>query len=114
MKMTLIILLIFGGMNFSSILVRAEKIQGPSLMKMVENFKPPNATLIKADRPSSAKPIQFYDFNHDGQKELIITYEIKAKEQPSPSQFGVMILKREKDGNWRKLFNDQVQGVDLD
>jgi len=114
MKMTLIILLIFGGMNFSSILVRAEQIQGPSLMKMVENFKPPNATLIKADRPSSAKPIQFYDFNHDGQKELIITYEIKAKEQPSPSQFGVMILKKEKDGNWRKLFNDQVQGVDLD
>lgn len=114
MKMTLIILLIFGGMNFSSILVRAEQIQGPSLMKIVENFKPSNAILIKADRPSSAKPIQFYDFNHDGQKEIIITYEIKAKEQPSPSQFGVMILKKEKDGNWRKLFNDQVQGVDLD
>ncbi|MGW9018788.1 hypothetical protein, partial [Priestia megaterium] len=89
-------------------------IQGPSLMKIVENFKPSNAILIKADRPSSAKPIQFYDFNHDGQKEIIITYEIKAKEQPSPSQFGVMILKKEKDGNWRKLFNDEVQGVDLD
>ncbi|WPL42301.1 hypothetical protein [Priestia megaterium] len=114
MKMTLIILLIFGGMNFASILVRAEKIQGPSLMKIVENFKPSNSILIKADRPSSAKPIQFYDFNHDGQKEIIITYEIKAKEQPSPSQFGVMILKKEKDGNWRKLFNDHVQGVDLD
>ncbi|MET3408589.1 hypothetical protein ABIC59_006109 [Priestia aryabhattai] len=114
MKMTLIILLIFGGMNFSSILVRAEQIQGPSLLKIVEDFKPSNAILIKADRPSSAKPIQFYDFNHDGQKEIIITYEIKAKEQPSPSQFGLMILKKEKNGNWRKLFNDHVQGVDLD
>ncbi|MGV6998577.1 hypothetical protein ACWA2C_07625 [Priestia megaterium] len=114
MKMALIILLIFGGMNFSSILVPAEQIQGPSLMKMVEKFKPSNAILIKAHRPSSAKPIQFYDFNHDEQKEIIITYEIKAKEQPSPSQFGVMILKKEKDGNWRKLFNDHVQGVDLD
>ena len=82
MKMILIILLIFGGMNFSPVLVRAEQIQGPSLMKMVEDFKPPNAILVKADRPSSAKPIQFYDFNHDGQKELIITYEIKAKSNP--------------------------------
>jgi len=114
MKMILIILLIFGGITFSSIPVWAEQIQGPSLMKIVENFKPSNAILINADRPSSAKPIQFYDFNHDGQKEIIITYEIKAKEQPSPSQFGVMILRKKKDGNWIKLFNDQVQGVDLD
>ncbi|PFP46241.1 hypothetical protein COK01_21720 [Priestia megaterium] len=114
MKIMLIILLIFGGMSFSSILVQAEQIQDPSLMKIVENFKPSKAILIKADRPSSAKPIQFYDFNHDGQKEIIITYEIEAKEQHSPSQFEVMILKKEKDENWRKLFDDQFQGVDLD
>ena len=94
MKLALIIILIFGGMNFPSILVRGEQIQGPSLMKIVKNFKPSNAILIKADRPSSAKPIQFYDLNHDGQKEIIITYEISKRATLSFSIWSNDIKKR--------------------
>lgn len=84
-----------------------------TLTKVVQRFLPPNATLVSPERPFSTSPILLYDFDHDGQKEAIVTYEVKAKEQPSPSQFGVMVLKKS-ENNWRKIGETKRQGVGLD
>lgn len=110
MKILLIILLSLGFLN-SSTLVFANENQKENLMKIVKEFTPSNSLLVSPENPFSTKPIQLYDFNQDGQKEIIITFQIKVKEQPS--QFGVMVLKRE-NNNWQKIWETKTQGVGLE
>ena len=45
-------------------------------MKMIHEFIPPNAILVSPEEPKSTKPYQFYDFNQDGQEEMIITFKM--------------------------------------
>lgn len=111
MKIMLIILLSFGILNSSSILIFANENQKENLMKIVKEFKPSNSLLVSPENPFSTQPIQLYDFNQDGQKEIIVTSQIKAKEHPS--QFGIMVLKKE-NNNWQKIWETKTQGVGLD
>ncbi|MDC2865889.1 hypothetical protein [Bacillus sp. BP-3] len=111
MKIMLIILLSLGILNSSSILIFANESQKNSLMKIVKEFKPSNSVLVSPENPPSTPPIQLYDFNHDGRKEIIVTFQLKEKDQPS--QFGVMVLKRE-NNNWQKIWETKTQGVGLD
>ena len=112
-KIMLLTLLSLAVINYISINVYANDDQKEDIMKVVKAFMPPNSSLISPEIPSSTQPIQLYDFNHDGQKEIIFTYEIKAKEQPSPSQYGAIVLKKDND-NWRKIYETKKQGVGLD
>ncbi|WP_456272406.1 hypothetical protein [Bacillus sp. AK031] len=98
--------------NLSPIFVYAEEKSNKDLMKIITEFVPPNSVLVSPEEPKSTKPYQFYDFNEDGQEEIVITFEIKAKEQPSPSQYGVIILRKEKH-RWEKTWETQTQGVGL-
>ncbi|MFB7159853.1 hypothetical protein [Lysinibacillus sp. NPDC056232] len=82
-------------------------------MKIVSRFMPSNASLVSPENPFSTLPIQLYDFDHDGQKEIIFTFKIKAKNQPTPSQFGSIVLKKH-NSDWRKIWETKMQGVDLD
>lgn len=82
-------------------------------MKIVSRFMPSNASLISPENPFSRLPIQLYDFDQDGQKEIIFTFEVKAKNQPSPFQFGSIVLKKH-NTVWRKIWETKMQGVDLD
>lgn len=99
-------------LNLSPIFVQADEKLNEELMK-VKEFTPSNALLVSPEKPFSTPPIQLYDFNKNGQKEIIVTFEIKAKEHPSPSQFGVMVLKKV-NNEWGKVWETKIQGVDLD
>ena len=112
-KIVLLTLLSLAAINFISITVHANEDQKKDLMKIVKAFMPSNSSLISPENPSSTQPIQLYDFNHDGQKEIIFTFEIKAKEQPSPSQYGAIVLKKD-NADWRKIYETKKQGVGLD
>ncbi|MFJ7731230.1 hypothetical protein ACIQXF_04975 [Lysinibacillus sp. NPDC097231] len=72
---------------------------------------PSNASLISPENPFSTQPIQLYDFDHDGQKEIIVTFKIDAKDQFT--QFGSIVLKKDHT-DWRKIGETKNQGVDLD
>lgn len=111
MKIMLIILLSLGILNSSSILILANENQTENPIKIVKEFIPSNSQLVSPENPFSTKPIQLYDFNQDGQKEIIVTFQMKATEQPS--QFGVIILKKE-NNNWQKILETKTQGVGLD
>ena len=112
-KIMLLTLLSLAAINFISITVHANEDQKKDLMKIVKAFMPSNSSLISPEKPSSTQPILLYDFNHDGQKEIIYTFEIKEKVQPSPSQFGAIVLKRD-NADWRKIWETKKKGVDLD
>ncbi|EFI70693.1 TPR repeat-containing protein [Lysinibacillus fusiformis ZC1] len=99
--------------NFITITVQANEDQNKDLMKIVKAFMPSNSTLISPETNSSTQPIQLYDFNHDGQNEIIFTFEIKEKVQPSPSQFGAIVLKRD-NADWRKIWEIKKKGIDSD
>jgi hypothetical protein len=102
-------------LNLLPSLAHAEKILlNKDLMEIINEFVPPNSILVSPEEPKFTKPYQFYDFNQDGNDEIIITYEIKAKEQPNPSQYGVIVLEKG-NGKWEKIWESQTtQGVGLD
>ena len=99
--------------NISPIFTHAEEKLNKDLMKIINEFVPPNSILVSPEEPKSTKPYQFYDFDQDGLEEIIITFEIKAKEQPNPSQYGVIVLRKENE-KWKKVWETQTQGVGLD
>ncbi|PAQ13396.1 hypothetical protein CD798_14975 [Bacillaceae bacterium SAOS 7] len=109
MRITLVTLLTFWALNTFPIFVHAKE----DSIKIVQEFKPPNSLLISPEKPTPASSIQLYDFDQDGQNEIIFTFEIKANEQPSPSQIGAMILKKKKT-SWQKIREIKTQGVGLD
>ncbi|WP_108672536.1 hypothetical protein [Peribacillus acanthi] len=109
-KIIVLTLLVSVILNLSPIFTHAENKE---LMKIFKEFVPPNSILISPNEPKSTKPYQLYDFNQDGQEEIIITFEIKAKEQPIPSQYGVIVLRKENE-RWEKTWETQTQGVGLD
>ena len=63
-------------LNFSPIITYAEEQLNQDLMKMIHEFIPPNAIPVSPEEPKSTKPYQFYDFNQDGQEEMIITFKM--------------------------------------
>ena len=99
--------------NLSPIFTHAEEKLNKDLMEIINEFVPPNSILVSPEEPKSTKPYQFYDFDQDGLEEIIITFEIKAKEQPNPSQYGVIVLRKENE-KWGKIWEIQTQGVGLD
>ncbi|WP_340372165.1 hypothetical protein [Peribacillus sp. FSL E2-0218] len=109
MKKIMQFTLILVTLNLSPIFVHANENQEKDIMNIVKKFKPSNSLLVNPEKPFSTQPIQLYDFNHDGQKEIIATFEIKAKEQPNPSEFGVMVLKKVNN-----VWETKAQGVGLD
>ena len=100
-------------LNLSPIVTHAEEKLNKDLMKMINEFVPPNSILVSPEEPKSTKTYQFYDFNQDGLEEIVINFEIKAKEQPNPSQYGVIVLRKENE-RWEKTWETQTQGVGLD
>ncbi|NHM33625.1 hypothetical protein [Neobacillus terrae] len=111
-KIMLFTLLVFIILNLSPIYTHPEKYLYKDPMKITKDFVPSNSLLASPEEPVSTKPVQFYDFNKDGQKEIIITFEIRAKKQPSPSQFGAIVLRKGKEG-WKKIGEIRTKGVGL-
>ena len=99
--------------NISPIFTHAEEKSNKDLMEIINEFVPPNSILVSPEEPKLTKPYQFYDFDQDGLEEIIITFEIKAKEQPNPSQYGVIVLRKENE-KWGKIWEIETQGVGLD
>ena len=112
-KFLLLTVLVSVILKLSPIFTHAEEKLNKDLMKMINEFVPSNSLLVSPEEPKSTKPYQFYDFNQDGEEEIIITFEIKAKEQPNPSQYGVIVLRKENE-RWEKTWETQTQGVGLD
>ncbi|UOQ92242.1 hypothetical protein MUO14_17395 [Halobacillus shinanisalinarum] len=112
MLFTLLVLVIFVILNLPPVFTHAEEKRNEDLMKIIKEFVPSNSFLISPKEPVSTKPFQLYDLNEDGQEEIIITFEIKAKAQPSPSQFGAIVLKKGDEG-WKKIWETKAQGVGL-
>lgn len=112
-KIVLLSILSVVAVNCISLVVFANEQPEEDLMQIIRPFMPANSSLISPDKPFSTKSVQLYDFNHDGQKEIIFTYEIKAKNQPAPSQFGAIVLQKDQS-HWQKVWETSKQGVDLD
>lgn len=100
-------------LSLSSVFTHAEEKSNKDLMKMINEFVPPNSILVSPEEPKTTKPYQFYDFNQDGQEEIIITFEIKAEVQPNPSQYGAIVLRKDNE-RWEKVWETQTQAVGLD
>ena len=96
-------------LNLSPIFTDAEEKLNKDLMEIINEFVPPNSLLVIPEEPKSTKPYQFYDFNQDGLEEIIITFKIKAKEQPNPSKYGVIVLRKENE-RWEEDFGDPNTG----
>ena len=111
-KLLILSILYLLTVNFKSIVVYAHEHRKEDLLQIVKPFIPANTSLISPSNPSSTKSIQLYDFNNDGQQEILFTFEKKAKEQPAPSQFGAIMLKKE-GANWQKVWETTTQGVSL-
>jgi hypothetical protein len=75
--------------------------------EIIHEFLPAGSTLVSPEKPDSAKPYLFYDFDRDGREEIIFTYETKSN-----SQVGVIVLKKG-NGGWRKIWETTTQGVGL-
>ncbi|MFJ7662262.1 hypothetical protein ACIQXW_07660 [Lysinibacillus sp. NPDC097162] len=112
-KILLISMLSLVVVNALSLVVHANEQQEEDFMQIVKAFMPTNSSLINPNMPVSTKSIQFYDFNNDGQEEIIFTFEIKAKDQPAPSHFGAIVLKKDQTG-WQKVWETITEGVSLD
>ncbi|WP_079529533.1 hypothetical protein [Halobacillus hunanensis] len=111
-KIMLFTLLVIVILNLPPVFTHAEEKRNEDLMKIIKEFVPSSSLLISPKEPVSTKPFELYDLNEDGQEEIIITFEIKAKEQPSPSQFGAIVLKKGNEG-WKKIWETKAQGVGL-
>ena len=90
----------------------AENQTQDEMNAVLKTFLPPNAQLVYPEAPKGTKSYQFYDFDQDGQNELIVTFKMKAADQPNPSQYGVILLRKNKEG-WEKVWETQTQGVGL-
>lgn len=112
-KIMLLTLWLLFAISFSPILVHASENQKEDIMKIVSRFMPLNASLISPKNSYPTLPIQLYDFDQDGQKEIIFTFKMKAKNQPSPFQFESIVLKKD-NADWRKVLETKIQGIDLD
>lgn len=111
-KIMLFIILALIILNPPPIFSCAEEKRSEDLMKIIKAYIPLKSLLVRPEEPVLTKPFQLYDFDQDGQEEIIITFEIKALEQPSPSQFGVIVLKIGNEG-WKKILETRTQGVGL-
>ncbi|WP_164670098.1 hypothetical protein [Virgibacillus doumboii] len=100
-------------LNLIAMSTSAEEKRNKDLIEMINAFIPANATLVSPEQPASTELLQLYDFDDDGSEEIIFTYELKAEEQPSPSQHGAIILKKVND-EWKKIWEAEIQGVGLD
>jgi len=112
-KIMLFIMLSLVVVNVLSMVVHANELPKEDFMQVVKAFMPLNTSLINPNHPISTKSIQLYDFNNDGQKEILFTFEIKAKEQSAPSQFGAIVLQKNQTG-WHKVWETTTEGVSLD
>ncbi|WP_078380749.1 hypothetical protein [Sutcliffiella halmapala] len=112
-KIIIVTLLVFGLFYMSPPSIYGEDRLNKDYRIAINKFLPSSAQLVKPENPKSTKSIQFYDFDRDGKEELIITFEIKAKVQPNPSQFGAIILRKENE-KWEKIWETQTHGAGLD
>lgn len=81
-----------------------------SIVEVITEFLPPNSSLVSPENPKNIDAIQFYDFDKDGEAEVIATYERKSDIEPSPSQYGVIVLQKASEG-WQKIWEKQTEGV---
>jgi bla regulator protein BlaR1 len=90
-KIIFLTLMTFVLLNLTAMVANAEVEHDKDIINVINEFIPSNSSLISPEHPVSTRPFQLYDFNHDGNDEVIINYKLKAKEQPSPSQFGAIV-----------------------
>jgi hypothetical protein len=107
-RILLILLILFVIPSLTSKSVSANVKQNQNLFKIVMKFLPANSALVKAEKPVSGSAIQQYDFDHDGQKEIVITFKVMG---PS-DHLKVMLLKKE-NGKWKKVWEKTGEGFDV-
>jgi hypothetical protein len=76
--------------------------------KIVRSLLPSNSELAEPHEPKNTPPIQQYDFDQDGQNELVVTFKQKGE----PTQLKAMMLKREGD-QWKKAWETKGMGFDI-
>lgn len=84
----------------------AEKPKDPA--GIAEEFLPANSELVKAEEPADTKAILRYDFDKDGQDELVVTFN----EKNGTDQLKAMVLKME-SGQWKKVWEAAGEGFDI-
>lgn len=100
--------LVFIVLNFSCELVNAEMDLDNEYKEVIKEFLPKNAELIEPKSSKQTQPIQQYDFDKDGQSELVVTY----KEMGEPNRLKAMVLKKEIE-QWKKVWGETGEGFDI-
>ncbi|MBU8906189.1 hypothetical protein [Desertibacillus haloalkaliphilus] len=113
MRKAMFISLLAVFLNVCVMVIAAEETVNEDISKIMNGLIPANAFLVSPDQPASTGPIQLIDFDDDEEKEVIINYKLEAEQQPSPSQYGAIIVKQVK-GEWKKVWETSSQGVGLD
>ncbi|MEH7225275.1 hypothetical protein V7112_15810 [Bacillus sp. JJ1566] len=110
--MRLLMLLIISIVVFCHIpsaLVHASTQMDKEYSKVIKHFLPKDAELLKPHSHTQTQPVQAYDFDQDGQKELIVPF----KQPGDPVKIKVMILKKERH-NWKKIWERAGEGFDIE
>jgi hypothetical protein len=94
--------------NFSSVVVNAEKYLDNEYKEVINEFLPKNSELIEPKSSLQTQPVQRYDFDKDGQSELVVTF----KELGEPTRLKAMVLKKEKE-QWKKVWEKTGEGFDI-
>lgn len=84
----------------------AEKIDHSK--DIVKPFLPANSELAEAKEPLETNAIQQYDFDRDGQAELIVTFKVIGE----PIQLKAVVLKKEGE-QWKKVWEVTGEGYEI-
>jgi hypothetical protein len=87
----------------------AAKKETQPLYETVKELLSTEAEFIKPNTPDSVSSIQVYDFDQDGQQEMMVTYRLEN----GLGKLHALLLKKE--GNqWKKIWETTSEGFDIE
>jgi hypothetical protein len=90
-------------------IISAAEPEPQPLYETVKELLPAEAEFIKPNTPESVSSIQVYDFNQDGQQEMMVTYRL----QNGLGKLHALLLKKE-GTQWKKVWETTSEGFDIE
>jgi hypothetical protein len=87
----------------------AAETESQPLYKTAKELLPTEAEFIKPKTPESVSSIQVYDFNQDGQQEMLVTFRLEK----GVGKLHAMLLKKE-EKQWKKIWDTTSEGFDIE
>lgn len=88
---------------------KAAETESQPLYESVKALLPVEAQFIKPNTPESVSSIQTYDFDQDGQQEMMVTYRLEN----GLGKLHALLLKKEEQ-QWKKIWETTSEGFDIE